>query len=100
MWKGCWTGVARTPERQRRYLETIKEKAEDIDRMVSQIFLFSKMELAEYPMHPETLRLDEEVDRLVQAAAPEYRARGLEITVQAVPCPRSAPTPTCSAASC
>lgn len=83
--EGLLDGVARTPERQRRYLETIREKAEDIDRMVSQIFLFSKMELAEYPMHPETLRLDEEVDRLVQAAAPEYRARGLEITVQAVP---------------
>ena len=83
--EGLLDGVARTPEMQRRYLGTIKSKAEDIDRMVSQIFLFSKMELEEYPVHPEPLRLDEEVDSLMQSAAPEYRARGLEITVQPAP---------------
>ena len=83
--EGLLDGVARTPEMQRRYLGTIKSKAEDIDRMVSQIFLFSKMELEEYPVHPEPLRLDEEVDSLMQSAAPEYRARGLEIRVQSAP---------------
>lgn len=36
-------------------------------------------------MHPEPLRLDEEVDSLMQSAAPEYRAHGLEITVQPAP---------------
>lgn len=73
--EGLLDGVARTPEMQRRYLGTIKSKAEDIDRMVSQIFLFSKMELEEYPVHPEPLWLDEEVDSLMRSAAPEYRAR-------------------------
>ncbi len=41
-------GVAKTPKAQKGYLETIKSKAEDIDRMLAKLFLFSKMELGEY----------------------------------------------------
>ncbi len=57
--EGLLDGVAKTPEARQRYLLTIKAKAEDIDRMVSQLFLFSKLDMAEYPMEPRTLRLDE-----------------------------------------
>ena len=81
--EGLLDGVARTPAMQRRYLETIREKAADIDRMVSQIFLFSKMELEEYPVHPEPLRLDEMVDSLAQQDA--MQAEELVITTQTVP---------------
>ncbi|MFR8332196.1 MAG: hypothetical protein ACLU9S_07390 [Oscillospiraceae bacterium] len=54
-----------------RYLLTIKAKAEDIDRMVSQLFLFSKLDMAEYPMEPRTLRLDEFVTDLAAETAGE-----------------------------
>ena len=81
--EGLLDGVARTPAMQRRYLETIREKAADIDRMVSQIFLFSKMELEEYPVHAEPLRMDEVINRLVQSCASQ--AEGLVITAQTVP---------------
>ena len=81
--EGLLDGVARTPGMQKRYLETIREKAEDIDRMVSQIFLFSKMEMEEYPVHPEPIRLDEMVNGLVQDDA--LRAAGLDVTKQTVP---------------
>ncbi|MGC4020199.1 MAG: HAMP domain-containing sensor histidine kinase [Muricomes sp.] len=50
--EGLLDGVAKTPESQIGYLEIIKNKAEDIDRMLSKIFLFSKMELGEYPVSP------------------------------------------------
>lgn len=82
---GLIDGVARTPEMQRRYLETIREKAADIDRMVSQIFLFSKMELEEYPVHPEPLRLDELINRLVQDDAPSCQTDALAISAQTIP---------------
>ena len=81
--EGLIDGVARTPGMQKRYLETIREKAEDIDRMVSQIFLFSKMEMEEYPVHPEPIRLDEMVNSLVQDDA--LRTAGLVISEQTVP---------------
>lgn len=77
--EGLLDGVARTPEMQRRYLMTIESKAEDIDRMVRQIFLFSKMELDDYPYAPVVLRLDGEIEELVQSVGEEYAEKGLRI---------------------
>ncbi|MDD4716406.1 MAG: HAMP domain-containing sensor histidine kinase [Oscillospiraceae bacterium] len=75
--EGLLDGVAKTPEAQRGYLKTIKGKAEDIDRMLAKLFLFSKMELGEYPDHPELLRLDDEVQQLIRAVGAEYEEKGL-----------------------
>lgn len=75
--EGLLDGVAKTPEAQRGYLDTIKSKAEDIDRMLAKIFLFSKMELGEYPDNPELLQLDDEVRQLVRALGTEYEENGL-----------------------
>lgn len=80
--EGLLDGVADTPEMQRRYLTTIKGKAEDIDRMVRQIFLFSKMELDDYPYAPVILRLDGEIEELVQSVREEYAEKGLNIETQ------------------
>lgn len=79
--EGLLDGVAQTPEAKKKYLEIVKSKAEDIDRMLAKIFLFSKMELGEYPDHPELLRLDEEVWQLVRALGTEYEERGLFLKV-------------------
>ncbi|MDD4699768.1 MAG: HAMP domain-containing sensor histidine kinase [Oscillospiraceae bacterium] len=78
--EGLLDGVAKTSEAQRKYLETIKSKSDDIDRMVAKIFLFSKMELGDYPDNLEILRLDEEVRCLVQAIGAEYEEKGLIIS--------------------
>lgn len=86
--EGLLDGVARTDEAQRRYLTTIKTKAEDIDRMVSQLFLFSKLDMAEYPMDPRTFRMDEFVTALAAETGEEYQSKGLDITVGS-PCPVS-----------
>lgn len=83
--EGLLDGVADTPEKQQRYLETIKAKSEDIAHMVSQIFLYSKMDLEEFPLHPEPLSLREELDALATVIVPEYAAKGLEITTEPFP---------------
>lgn len=75
--EGLLDGVAKTPEAQRRYLETIKSKAKDIDHMLAKLFLFSKMELGEYFDNPEPLQLDDEVRQLVRALGAEYEENGL-----------------------
>lgn len=80
--EGLLDGVAKTPAAQRAYLETIKAKAEDIDRMVEKIFLFSKLELGEAGEHPETLNLTKELEGFVHAVKTEYREKGLDITAK------------------
>lgn len=82
--EGLLDGVAKTPDAQKGYLETIKSKAEDIDRMLAKIFLFSKMELGEYPDNPELLQLDDEVRQLVRALGAEYEEKGLSISTGAL----------------
>ena len=83
--EGLLDDVAKTPEARQRYLLTIKTKAEDIDRMVSQLFLFSKLDMAEYPMEPKVLRLDQFISALAAETAEEYRCKGLEVTAEPLP---------------
>lgn len=83
--EGLLDGVAQTPEAQRRYLETIQRKAEDLEHIVSQLFLFSKMELGEYPDNPCELRLDETIAAAVSALENEYKQKGITIAMDLEP---------------
>lgn len=80
--EGLLDGVPKTPEARRSYLTTIKNKAEDIDRMVEELFMFSKMQLGEYPDHPELLRLDDKIRQLVSLVGAEYAGKGLLISMK------------------
>lgn len=82
--EGLLDGIAKTPETQKGYLKIIKNKAEDIDRMLSKIFLFSKIELGEYPDNPELLRLDDEVRQFIRALGTEYEEKGLVLSANAL----------------
>ena len=80
--EGLLDGVAQTEESKQRYLRTIRTKAEDIDRLVSQLFLYSKLDLEGVPMEMRPIRLDEFVAGFVEEAALDGRTRGLEITAE------------------
>ncbi len=83
--EGLLDGVANTPEKQKDYLATIQTKTMEIDEMVKKLFLFSKMELGEYPYSPERLDAVKEIKDFISASAEEYRRRGLQIRVGAMP---------------
>ena len=83
--EGLIDGVARTPEKQQFYLQTIKQKAEELSHLVSQLFLYSKMELGEYVEHPIELMLDELVQKTVDQLKEEYMTKGLVITTNLEP---------------
>lgn len=80
--EGLLDGVARTPEAQKRYLETIKAKAQDLAHIISQLFLFSKMDLGENPENLCNLRLDEKITETVAALEEEYREHGIHIHLE------------------
>lgn len=79
---GLIEGVAKTEEAKRKYLKIIKQKTTDMINLVSKLFMFSKMELNEYPTIPEVIRLDKEVKELVDAIAADYKDKGLEIEIK------------------
>ena len=75
--EGLLDGVAATPEKQQAYLQTIKAKAEEIQRMVTQIFQYSKMDLENYPVDLVPTKLDEELSAFLEVVAQDYAAKGL-----------------------
>lgn len=80
--EGLMDGVAKTPEAQTNYMRIIKTKADDIDRMVSKLFLFSKMDIGDYPYYPEMLDLAQEITSFVRATEEEYQAKGLLVSIE------------------
>lgn len=83
--EGLEDGVADTPEKQKRYLATIKSKTTDIDRLVKKLFLFSKMDMGDYPYFPEKLDIGQEVADFVEAAREDYANAGLSIALVSRP---------------
>lgn len=83
--EGLLDGVAKTSEAQQRYLETIKGKAEDLAHIISQLFLFSKMELGEYPENPVLFSLDEKIAETIFALKEDYAGQGMTISLELEP---------------
>lgn len=83
--EGLLDGIAKTPEVQKRYLVTIQTKAKELDHMVSQLFLFSKMELGEYQDNACRLRLDEKLEALVSETRADYEEKGLLLKTDLTP---------------
>lgn len=61
-------GVAKTPEDTRRYLTKIQRHEAEIERMVDALFLYTKMELRDYPVHLAPLDLRAELGRICGGA--------------------------------
>lgn len=55
--KGIQEGVARTPAQLERYLDTIDKKATDMDALIDELFLYSKLDLESVPFQIEEIDL-------------------------------------------
>ena len=77
--EGLMDGIANTEQLQRTYLETIQTKAENIDQILDQLALFSKLDTGEFPFYPERLDIGKELSDYVAKNSAEYKAKGLSI---------------------
>ena len=57
-------GVAKTPEDERRYLDKILMHESEIERMAEALFLYTKMDLKDYPVNLRRLNLKDELSRI------------------------------------
>ncbi len=63
--EGIKDGVANTPEKMDRYIETIYLKTLDMDQLINELFLYSKLDLKRVPFHFEEVNIhDYLVDRI------------------------------------
>ena len=83
--EGLLEGVAATPQMQQKYMITILSKANDIDRMVDKLFLFSKLDLGDCPFYPEKLNIGQEILSVVTSNQKEYQEKGMQILCIDIP---------------
>ncbi len=83
--EGLADGVADTAEKKEIYLSVIQKKTTEIDQLVRKLFLFSKMDMGEYPYSPETLCVAEAVSEFVSVSSEEYFRRGLKVYLGPIP---------------
>ncbi len=77
--EGLIDGVAESPERKQKYLETIKRKTIDIEKMVSALLTYSKLDMEELAVQEEVISLSAFLQEATDSVREEYQEQGLSI---------------------
>ena len=83
--EGLETGVASTPQMRENYFRIIKNKTADLEHIIEQLFLFSKLEMDEFPMTIKRIDLAPAITDMIEELLPEYGSRGLAIKITGMP---------------
>lgn len=77
--EGLGKGLADTPEKSARYLAVAQEKAEALERLIADLFDFTRLEYLDQAPNRESLSLDALLQRLVDGLQPRAEAKGLNL---------------------
>lgn len=77
--EGLRDGVANTPEKQKKYLDTIYTKACDMDVLVDSFFLFSKLDTGRFPFKFNIVNIKEYIKNFYDCAKKEFCEKDAEI---------------------
>ena len=83
--EGLDTGVASTPEMREKYFSIIKSKAADMEHIIEQLFLFSKLDMDEFPLAMRRIDIALAVSDMVEDSVCEYASRGLAVQLSEMP---------------
>ncbi|MFT4037349.1 MAG: HAMP domain-containing sensor histidine kinase [Thermomicrobiales bacterium] len=81
--EGLAAGLADTPEKAARYVQVCRDKADALERLVADLFLYTRTEYLEQPPQVEPLDLAELLERLSEGLAPQAAAKGVELRLRA-----------------
>jgi histidine kinase len=82
--EGIKDGVANTPQKMDKYLSTVYLKARDMDSLIDELFLFSKLDLKKEPFTFETVRLDKYLKDYVEELQLDLLQLGIQIELHQV----------------
>lgn len=85
--EGLEQGVADTPEKRARYIGIAQEKAAALERLVTDLFDFTRLEYLEQTPNPEPLDLRALLQRLIEALQPRAEAKGVALVLTCPPGP-------------
>jgi signal transduction histidine kinase len=87
--EGFAKGLADTPEKRARYVAVAQDKTAALERLVSDLFDFTRLEYLEQTPRQEPLDLADLLRRIVEASRPRSEAKELTVlvNVDSQPCP-------------
>ncbi|WP_026476531.1 sensor histidine kinase [Alkaliphilus transvaalensis] len=77
--EGIMDGVADSPEKQERYIKTIYTKANDMDRLIDELLLYSKLDIKRLPFHFENVNIGQFLLDLTEELQFDLEYRGVKI---------------------
>ncbi|WEK54620.1 MAG: HAMP domain-containing sensor histidine kinase [Candidatus Cohnella colombiensis] len=88
--EGIMDGVANSPEMLDRYVKTIHSKTIQMDHLIDELFLFSKLDLKRLPFHFEEVDLDAFLQDCTEELQMDVEKRGVKLDYEAPKLPDSA----------
>jgi signal transduction histidine kinase len=82
--EGLETGIASTPEQRQKYFSTIQNKVNDFEHIINQLFLFSKLDIGDFPVNNRKIDLGKVLTEIIAELSDEYERRGLTLTVSGI----------------
>ena len=73
--QGLLDGIAQNEQKRHQYLEVIKAKSLEIDRMVNRLFTYAKLDSQEYELDKQPIDIGEYMSAYVDEIAREYEKR-------------------------
>jgi signal transduction histidine kinase len=83
--EGIETGVASTPEMRKEYFSIITRKTAELEHIIEQLFLFSKLDMDEFPLSMRNVDIVSSVSDIIEDTVSEYALRGLVIRLAEMP---------------
>ncbi len=77
--EGLIDGVANTPEKQEKYIRTIYNKANDMDRLIDELTLYSRFESDRIPYNFHRLNVGDYFGDCVEEIGMDMDSRGIEL---------------------
>lgn len=77
--EGIMDGVANTPEKQQKYIRTIYNKANDMDRLIDELTLYSRMENDRIPYNFRRLNVSDYFGDCVEELGMDLEAQGIKL---------------------
>lgn len=78
--EGLKDGVAKTPAMEEKYLSIIQRKTDEVDTLLNQLLLYSKLDMGRESLHLETVWLPDFLPRFLADNQALYEAKGLTVT--------------------
>ena len=81
--EGLEKGIASTPEKRARYIAIAQDKAAVLERLISDLFTFTRMEYMDEAPNRTLLDIDEFLPHLVEGIRPRAETNGIHVALDA-----------------